>query len=197
MMVCERSEIANSFLQRSNDVELCLQKFIYREEQISMALKKFMTNCFQTIRDDDCTSSAFRYLISDLPKNTKRVLRTWKSVQSKSINGGTRNQLGLKTNVLRYVESWFNTFAFDTFNDAVSIRRLTTPLPDTFFIIEVCQPSQIRSPKWRSSKIYFKGWRYVEEDLVQAGQMLQGMFSMAYTCDLVRMLDQIPSVRWV
>lgn len=123
-MVCIWSEYVYIFLIGRDDVYLCSQKFVNRKEQIHDVLMYLLKTTSLWSRDADRVLNGFRVLVPDLPRSTRSVLRTGTSVQLKFISGGAYYHLGLKTNLLRYVELWLCTFDFDTLNFYVNVDGL-------------------------------------------------------------------------
>ncbi|VDO50768.1 unnamed protein product [Schistosoma margrebowiei] len=78
-----------------------------------------------SIRDADQILNGFRVLVPDLPSSIRSILRTYTSVQPKFIGSGVYYHLGLKTNLLRYVELWLCTSDFDTLDLNINIYDLS------------------------------------------------------------------------
>ncbi|VDO62659.1 unnamed protein product [Schistosoma margrebowiei] len=84
-----------------------------------------MSNTSLSIRDADRVLYGLRFLIPDIPKSIRGVLKTFPSVQLKLIGSEVYYHLGLKTNLLRYVELWLCTIDFDSLNLYISIDGLS------------------------------------------------------------------------
>ncbi|CAH8557459.1 unnamed protein product [Schistosoma margrebowiei] len=83
------------------------------------------SNTSLSIRDADRVLYGLRFLIPEIPKSIRSVLKTCPSVQPKFIGSGVYYHLGLKTNLLRYVELWLCTIDFDSLNLYVNIDGLS------------------------------------------------------------------------
>ncbi|VDP60750.1 unnamed protein product [Schistosoma mattheei] len=84
-----------------------------------------MSNTSLSIRDADRVLYGLRFLIPDIPKSIRGVLKTCPSVQPKLIGSGVYYHLGLKTNLLRYFELWLCTTDFDSLNLYLNIDELS------------------------------------------------------------------------
>ncbi|VDP40320.1 unnamed protein product [Schistosoma curassoni] len=84
-----------------------------------------MSNTSLSIRDADRVLYGLRFLITDIPKSIRGVLKTCPSVQPKFISSGVYYHLGFKTNLLRYVELWLCTIDFDSLNLYINIDGLS------------------------------------------------------------------------
>ncbi|KAH9595574.1 hypothetical protein MS3_00000848 [Schistosoma haematobium] len=84
-----------------------------------------MSNTSLSIKDADRVLYGLRFLIPDIPKSIRGVLKTCPSVQPKFIGSGVYYHLGLKTNLLRYVELWLCTIDFDSLKLYVNIDGLS------------------------------------------------------------------------
>nr|CAK26787.1 hypothetical protein [Schistosoma mansoni] len=84
-----------------------------------------MTSTYLSIRDADRVLNEFRLIVPDLPTSIRSILRTCTSVQPKSISSGVYYHLGLKTNLLRYVELWLCTCDFDSLQLYINVDGLS------------------------------------------------------------------------
>ncbi|CAH8628678.1 unnamed protein product [Schistosoma haematobium] len=108
-----------------SEVNLCSTKFVNRKEQMNDFMMYLMSNTSLSIKDADRVLYGLRFLIPDIPKSIRGVLKTCPSVQPKFIGSGVYYHLGLKTNLLRYVELWLCTIDFDSLNLYVNIDGLS------------------------------------------------------------------------
>ncbi|VDP44907.1 unnamed protein product [Schistosoma mattheei] len=120
------SEFANeSTVKGCTEVNLCSQKFVNRKELMNDFMMYIMSNTSLSIRDADRVLYGLRFLITDIPKSIRGVLKTCASVQPKFIGSGVYYHLGLKTNLLRCVELWLCTIDFDSLNLYINIDGLS------------------------------------------------------------------------
>ncbi|CAH8294553.1 unnamed protein product [Schistosoma intercalatum] len=106
IVVCILSSYVNIYLIGSPEVNLFSPKFVNRKEMMNDLMMYLMSNTSLSIRDADRVLYGLRVFIPDIPKSIRGVLKTCPSVQPKFIGSGVYYHLGLKTNLLRYVELW-------------------------------------------------------------------------------------------
>ncbi|VDP24712.1 unnamed protein product, partial [Schistosoma curassoni] len=119
-------EFANeSTLKGYTEVNLCSQKFVNRKELMNDFMMYLMSNTSLSIRDADRVLYGLRFLIPDISKSIRGVLKTCPSVQPKFIGSEVYYHLGLKTNLLRYVELWLCTTDFESLKLYVNVDGLS------------------------------------------------------------------------
>ncbi|CAH8294547.1 unnamed protein product [Schistosoma intercalatum] len=109
----------------SPEVNLFSPKFVNRKEMMNDLMMYLMSNTSLSIRDADRVLYGLRVFIPDIPKSIRGVLKTCPSVQPKFIGSGVYYHLGLKTNLLRYVELWLCTSDFEFLNLYISVDGLS------------------------------------------------------------------------
>ncbi|VDO74263.1 unnamed protein product [Schistosoma margrebowiei] len=116
---------ATDRLQRCSEVDLCSQKFVNRKELMNDIMMYLKSNTSLSIRDADRVLYGLGFLIPEIPKSIRSVLKTCPSVQPKFMGSGFYYHLGLKINLLRYVELWLCTTDFDSLNLYINIDGLS------------------------------------------------------------------------
>ncbi|CAH8290193.1 unnamed protein product, partial [Schistosoma intercalatum] len=84
----------------SPEVELCSHKFVNRKELMNDFMMYLVSNTSLSIRVADRVLYGLRFLIPDIPKSIRGVLKMCPCVQPKFIGSGVYYHLGLKTNLL-------------------------------------------------------------------------------------------------
>ncbi|CAH8562992.1 unnamed protein product [Schistosoma margrebowiei] len=82
----------------SPEVDLCSHNFVNRKQLMNDFMMYLVSNTSLSIRDADRVLYGLRFLIPDIPKSIRGVLKTCPSVQPKFIGSGVYYHLGLKTN---------------------------------------------------------------------------------------------------
>ncbi|CAH8635818.1 unnamed protein product [Schistosoma intercalatum] len=109
----------------SPEVELCSHKFVNRKELMNDFMMYLVSNTSLSIRAADRVLYSLRFLIPDILKSIRGVLKTCPSVQPKFIGSGVYYHLELKTNLLRYVELWLRTIDFDSLHLYLNVDGLS------------------------------------------------------------------------